>query len=153
MVTAYWTSQAVHAAAILGIADAMRDGPRTLEEVAGVTGTHGPMLYRLLRALAALGLFEEDADGRFGVTSLGDYLRSDHPQSIRAWAIALNEPWFHRAWEGLPDAVRTGRVAFDQAGHHPTHLSAGHGIRHAPPAHRAGGAAGQRLRLEQVQRP
>jgi hypothetical protein len=62
-----------------------------------------------------LELFVEDADGRFRLTSLGDYLRSDHPQSIRAWAIALNEPWFHRAWEALPDAVRTGEVAFDQA--------------------------------------
>lgn len=115
MITAYWTSQALHAAATLGIADALRDGPLNADELGTATGTHGPTVFRLVRALAGLGLFLADGDGRLGLTPLGEYLRSDHPQSIRAWAIALNEPWFHRAWEGLTDAVRTGEVAFDRA--------------------------------------
>ena len=115
IVTAYWTSQALHAAATLGVADALGDGPRSAEELASATGTHGPTLYRLLRALAGLGIFVADAKGCFGLTALGQFLRSDHPQSIRAWAIALNEPWFHRAWEGLSDAVRTGEAAFEKA--------------------------------------
>ena len=115
MVTAYWTSHALHAAATLGLADALRDGPKSAEELGAATGTHAPTVFRLLRALAGLGLFSTGTDGRFGLTPLGHYLRSDHPQSIRAWAIALNEPWFHRAWEGLTDTVRTGEVAFDKA--------------------------------------
>ena len=53
MVSGYWVSQAVYVAAKLGIADLVKDGPRSAEDLAGVTGTHAPSLYRLLRALAS----------------------------------------------------------------------------------------------------
>jgi hypothetical protein len=112
MISAYRTSQAIRAAAALGLADHLKDGPKSSEQLARTTGTHTPSLYRLLRALASVGLVEEDEGGRFRLTPVGAYLRSDVPGSLRASAIALNEPWYHRAWEGLLSSVQTGEVAF-----------------------------------------
>jgi hypothetical protein len=87
MLTGYWTAQAIHVAAQLGIADLLKDGPRTIAHLAEATGTHAPSLYRLLRALASEGVFAEDAQGRFGLTPLGECLRSDVPESQRSMAI------------------------------------------------------------------
>jgi hypothetical protein len=114
MITAYRISQAIHAAAKLGVADRLKDGSKPSDELAAEMGVHAPSLYRLLRALASVGLFEEDDRGRFRLTPLGAYLRSDVPDSARAFAIALNEPWFRRAWEDLPHAIETGERAFDR---------------------------------------
>lgn len=44
----------------LGIADLLKDAPRSAGDLAGATGTHAPTLYRLLRALASVGVFAED---------------------------------------------------------------------------------------------
>ena len=71
MTNAYQVSQAIHVAASLGIADHLRDGPRSVEELAAATGSRAPSLYRLLRALASVGIFTE-ADGRFGLTPLAE---------------------------------------------------------------------------------
>jgi hypothetical protein len=51
-------------AAELGIADLLCSGPRGVDDLAGATSTDAPTLYRLLRALAAIGVFTELADPR-----------------------------------------------------------------------------------------
>ena len=63
MITGYWTSQAIYVAAKLGIADLLVDGPRTADQLAQDTGTHARSLYRLLRALASVGVFSESEGG------------------------------------------------------------------------------------------
>src|SRR5205085_921958 len=70
-------------------------------------------LYRVLRALASVGIFSEDDDARFHLTSLAEPLR-DGPGSARAMAILLGEDWAWRPWEHLLDNVRTGKSAFEQ---------------------------------------
>jgi O-methyltransferase domain/Dimerisation domain len=112
MLTGFWTSQAIHVAAQLGIADLLRDGPRTADDLARAAGAHGRSLYRLLRALASVGVFAEDGAGRFGLTPLAACLRSDVPGSQRATAIAMGEEHY-RAWGDLLYSVRTGQTAFD----------------------------------------
>ena len=62
MVNGYQMSQAIHAAAMLGIADLLRDGARGCNELASATGTDPSGLYRLLRALGAVGVFERGAE-------------------------------------------------------------------------------------------
>ena len=76
MITGYWVSQMVHVAAKLGLADLLADGPKTADELAQATGTHARSLYRLLRALASVGIFSEDDDGRFSLTPLAELLRA-----------------------------------------------------------------------------
>jgi hypothetical protein len=113
LVTGYWLSQAIYVAAKLGLADLLRDGPRTAADLAAVTAAHAPSLYRLLRALASVGIFAEDDQQRFGLTPLADCLRGDVPGSQRAAAIMAGEEHY-RAFGELLYSVRTGRDAFEK---------------------------------------
>src|SRR5262250_1441773 len=97
MITGYWISQAIYAAAKFGIADHLQDGPKTVGELAGVTSTNSGALYRLLRALASIGIFAEGDSRRFSLTPLAEPLRSEVPGSKRALALMSGDEQF-RAW-------------------------------------------------------
>jgi O-methyltransferase domain/Dimerisation domain len=112
MLTAYWTSACLIAAAKLGLADLLASGPKTPAELAKATGTQPEPLYRLLRALTSNGVFAEDEQGRFALTPLAEMLRDDVPGSQRAMAILMGDEHF-RAWGELEHSLRTGKVAFD----------------------------------------
>ena len=112
MMTGYWISQAIYAAAKLGIADLLKDGPKSSDELAQATGMHGRSLYRLLRALASVGVFVESADGRFGLTPLAEYLQSGVPGSMRAFALLQSELQY-RAYGEVLHSVKTGETAFN----------------------------------------
>ena len=107
-----FVTQALAAAAELNVAEQLVDGPRTADEIAGTMGAHAPSLYRLMRALAAVGLLTHDDDDRFALTAAGQLLRSDAPGSFRAMAILLGRLWHHTAWASLAHSVRTGQSAF-----------------------------------------
>jgi hypothetical protein len=113
MITGYWIAQAVHVAAKLGVADLLRDGPRSADDLAVATQAQPRALYRLLRALASVGVFAEDDRQRFALTPLADCLRSDVPDSQRAMAITAGE-LFYPAWAELLFCVQTGQVAFEK---------------------------------------
>ncbi|OLT19130.1 methyltransferase [Actinomadura sp. CNU-125] len=97
----------------LRIADHLADGPRTIDELAELTGTHAPSLYRAMRVLATKDVFTETGPGVFGMTPLAEPLRGDHPQSLRD-AYPLLAPDV-RAWALLAHSLRTGEPAFDEA--------------------------------------
>ena len=113
MIVGSWVTQAIYVAAEIGIADLLAAGPRTAGELAGETQTHGGSLYRLLRALASVHMFREDAEGRFSLTEMGKLLRSDAPGSKRSMAIMAGAE-FYRSWGGLLSSVETGGAAFDR---------------------------------------
>ena len=112
LVNGYQVSQAIHVAATLGIADLLKNGPRSSDDLAAATGTHAGSLYRLLRALASVGVFREDADRRFALTPLGDGLRSDAPEPVGPWAVFIGQPEHQRAWGHLLHSIQTGENAF-----------------------------------------
>jgi hypothetical protein len=111
MARAYQRSQALAVAAELGIADLLGDGACSVDELATATGTHGPTLHRLLRALASVGVFSEGPDRRFELTSMGHHLRSDHPLSVRPVVMMLCSDYEWKAWGQLLHSVRTGENA------------------------------------------
>jgi hypothetical protein len=113
MITGYWVSQAIYAAAKFGIADHLQDGPRSVEDLAGATSTNADALYRLLRALASRGIFLEVAPRQFSLTPLAELLRSDVPGSKRALSLMSGDEQF-RAWAEIEYSIRTGRIAFDK---------------------------------------
>jgi hypothetical protein len=115
LVNGYQVSQAIHVAATLGLADRLADGPQTSDDLAAATDTHPPALYRLLRALASVGILREEAHRRFALTPLGDGLRSDAPESLAAWAAFVGRPYGWQAWAHLPHSVQTGENAFRHA--------------------------------------
>jgi precorrin-6B methylase 2 len=113
LVNGYQVSQAIHVAATLGIADRLADGPRTSDELAAAVGAHAPSLYRLLRALAAVGVLHEEDGRRFALTPVGECLRSDADEPVGAWAAMIGRPYVWQAWGALEHNVRTGETAFE----------------------------------------
>jgi hypothetical protein len=112
LLNGYQASQAIQVAATLGLADLLADGPRTSDDLAAATGTDAHALYRLLRALASVGVFREDEGKRFALTEMGDALRADAPESLADWAAYVGRPYYREAWSSLIDSVRTGENAF-----------------------------------------
>lgn len=113
MITAYWTSQAIYAAANFGIADLLTDGPKSADELASATGTKPELLYRLLRALASVGIFAEEDGKRFTLTPLAEPLRSDFAGSQRSLALMMGDAQYW-AWGNLSDTVKTGDNAYEK---------------------------------------
>jgi hypothetical protein len=109
--SAYWGSRCLHVIAELGIADALGDQPQTTEALAKTTGTQPKALYRVLRLLASLGIFEW-RDGTWTHTESSRLLRSDHPESLRDYVRMLGIPAFWSAFEDLEHSLRTGEPAF-----------------------------------------
>jgi hypothetical protein len=107
-----WISKPIYVAAELGIADLLADGPKGIDEIAAMTGTHGPSLYRVMRALAGVGIFSETGDRSFGLTPMAECLKAGAMRSI---ALMFGSGWHDKAWEYLLYGVRTGEVAFDKA--------------------------------------
>jgi O-methyltransferase domain/Dimerisation domain len=112
LINGYQVSQAIHVATTLGIADLLKEGPRRSEDLSAATGCHGRSLYRLLRALAAVGVFHEDGDRRFSLTAMGECLRTDVANSAAGWAAFVGRPYVWQAWANLVHSVRTGENAF-----------------------------------------
>ena len=113
MIAGFWVSRAIYLAAKLGLADLLKDGPQSSKELTQATGMHAPSLYRVLRALASVGVFAEDEHGRFALTPLAATLRTDVPGSLRAFAIAELGEDHYPAWGEVLHSVKTGEIAFD----------------------------------------
>jgi len=107
-------TQALSVVARFKVADQLATGPKTAAELAIATGLHAGHLYRVMRALAGLGVFSGDADGRFGLTPLGNLLRSDVPGSVRPIATYVCDPWSWKPWGDLAGSVKSGEPVFDR---------------------------------------
>ncbi len=113
MAMGFIVSQAVAVSARLKIADLVSEGPKTPAELAAATETHEPSLFRLLRALASLGIMRKGDDGRFSNTALGDLMRSDHPQSMQAAFHMMGDAEHWNSHGNMQQSVKTGEIAFD----------------------------------------
>ena len=111
LITGYWLSQAVGVIAKLGVADYLANGPSTCDELARYVGADSRTLYRVLRLLASVGVFSQVAPRSFGLTVLGETLRSDAPGSVRNFAITETAPGHWQPWGRLEESVRTGKPA------------------------------------------
>jgi len=111
-ITSKWITKPICVVVELGIADLLRDGPLGVDTLAEKTETHAPTLYRLLRALASVGIFVETDDRVFDLTPLAQCLLSDAMGPVAQ--LFLSE-WHDRAWNGLTYTVKTGKPGFDHA--------------------------------------
>jgi hypothetical protein len=109
----YLVTASLTAVAKLRVADQLREGPLALEELARRTETHPRSLHRVMRALASLGIFAEDEQGRFGLTPLAEPLRTDVPGSMRDALLMLAHPAFWDAGGQLLHTLRTGQNALE----------------------------------------
>jgi hypothetical protein len=110
-----WVSRLIYVAAKLELADRLKHGPRTVEELATAAEVHAPALYRVLRALASVGIFAETKDKRFKLTPLAVTLQRNVPGSMQAAALMLGEKYWEDAWAQLLHGVKTGEMPFLKA--------------------------------------
>jgi hypothetical protein len=102
---------AVLAAAEIGVADALADGPRTTDELARVTESHAPSLARLLRVLAPAGIVTEVEPGRFALTTMGEALQTEPPGSIGS-GLQILSGFILQPLAETAHTVRTGESGF-----------------------------------------
>jgi len=105
-------TQMVSVAARLGIADLLKGGAKTSEELARLTDTDAEAMYRLLRGLASIGVFAEIEDREFELTAMADCLRSDSEFSMKAYAVWAGSECWWRPWGNAYEAVKTGKPVF-----------------------------------------
>jgi hypothetical protein len=112
LIRGVYVTQLIGVAARIRLPDLLRDGPRSSEEIARIRDVHPGALHRVMRGLALYDILHETQDGRFELTSLGELLRSDHPDSLWDYAIIMNEieaPASAQLWH----TVKTGETALD----------------------------------------
>jgi hypothetical protein len=113
-INGFRVSRLISLAAKLRLADHLAAGPLPAHDLAQLTGSHDDALYRVMRALAGLGIFEEQPGRIFALTPRAELLRSDAPGSLRVAAETIGEEWVWRPWGVLEHSVATGEPAFDR---------------------------------------
>ncbi|UCF96924.1 MAG: hypothetical protein JSV89_17345 [Spirochaetaceae bacterium] len=111
-ILAKWICKPIYAVAELGIADLLGEGPRYVEDLARMTRVKPDLLYRVLRALASVGIFAEGQERRFQLTPMASLLQSG---SLRSTAMTFHSAWNDRAWMHLLDGLRSGDTPFEEA--------------------------------------
>ena len=114
MAMAHWGSQIVYVAAKLGLADHLAKGPMNANQLAELTATHPPSLYRLMRTLASLGILTEDSSHRFSLTPVGEAMKTGAPGSARATILTIASPWWVSGFGELMYSVQTGKSGFEK---------------------------------------
>jgi hypothetical protein len=115
MLGGFRISQALYAAAVLGVPDELVAGPASAEVLAERAGAHPPSLARLLRTLGSVGVFTEPEPGVFALTPLGRTLAGGEPGSMREVAIMFMETHY-APFGDLIHTIRTGQPANRPAG-------------------------------------
>lgn len=114
LATGAWVAQAIQAAAELGIADALAEGPLSLDDLADRVGADPDALRRLMRALISRRIFRQRRDGRYDLTALANTLRSDVPFSMCGWVRIVGAPQHREHWSLLVEAVKSGKAILPQ---------------------------------------
>jgi hypothetical protein len=110
MAAGYCLPRCLHVVADLGVADALGETPRTAAHLAASVGAHPDALGRVLRLLAAHGVFEMQGE-TFRHSPASRLLQTDHSQSMRAFAQMFGLPIFWATFEEMEHSVRTGLPA------------------------------------------
>lgn len=103
--------QALYAAAKLGVADLLIDGPRAISELAGQLGVNESALCRLMRLLASRSVFEETSTGTFRNSDLSQVLREGVPGSIRSLLLFWGSEFFFAPFGEILYSIQTGQPA------------------------------------------
>jgi O-methyltransferase domain/Dimerisation domain len=115
LIAGHRVTAVIYAAAKLGIADLLFEGPKPAAELARLSDTHRQSLLRLMRGLVTLDICREAADGTFQLTEIGTRLAGKSECSLKAWVLVEGE-MLRAGWSGLTECIRTGKTADELAG-------------------------------------
>jgi hypothetical protein len=113
LLNGFRVSQALHVAAVLGLSDLLADGALDVDTLARATDADPGSLRRLLRALAAVGVYVETDEGSYANTELSAVLQTGSPESVKGWATFIGESYVWSSWGSLLSSTRSGETAFD----------------------------------------
>lgn len=109
----FWQSRALYVAAALDVATVLSDQTLPYDDIAKNVSADSDAIYRLMRMLAAMGIFEETKPGFFKNNKVSDFLREDKVQNVRAMVLMHNSDEMSRPWyESLLDGVKRGDPPF-----------------------------------------
>ncbi|HTV30283.1 MAG TPA: methyltransferase [Xanthobacteraceae bacterium] len=114
MATAHWVSGVICVAAQMSLADHLAEAPRTAADLAPSMKCDASSLYRMMRALAGMGVLTEGSDHRFSLAPLGEALRTGTPGSVRSAVLSLAGDWNRKTLGELHYSVQTGKPAFEK---------------------------------------
>jgi hypothetical protein len=103
--------QALYAAATLGVADLLKDGPRTTVDLCRQIDVNEAALYRTLRALAGEGVFEETTPRTFANNELSRFLVTGVPGSIRSMIVFKGGGHYFAPFGEILYSIQTGQSA------------------------------------------
>jgi hypothetical protein len=109
MVLGRWKSQILYTGVKLGIFESLSATPKRASEIARDLGLDASLSYRLLRALASIGFLAENEDQHFSITSMGELVHKDHPQTLRGVILLEEGPEHYAIWKHLPNMIRDGK--------------------------------------------
>ena len=110
-----WLGHAISALARTGVPDVLGDEPCSSEVIAGKLGLHAPSLYRVLRAVAANGIFIQHSDGRFSHNDVSELLKSVHPYSWKGMACMWTHPSCLQGWSAFAECLKDGQSGIQHA--------------------------------------
>lgn len=105
-------SQAIAAAARLGIADQLTHTNKTCAQLAQELNLHEESLYRLMRMLVSHSIFTVNSMQEYGLTDVGQLLVTDNPKSLR-YFLMMDDYSRWSAYANLDQAIKTGKTAFE----------------------------------------
>src|SRR5712672_1793441 len=110
LIQSHRVTAVIYVAAKLGIGEMLRDGPRSLDELAKATGADKQALGRLLTTLSTVGICSLAGENRYSLTEMGGGLDSSAEQSVKGWAIFEGE-LLSKSWNGMLETIMTGKTA------------------------------------------
>jgi hypothetical protein len=113
MCTGYMVAAALYPVTKLGIAELLADGPQSISRLASETGANEDGLYRVMRALANVGVFSEVSPRTFSLSSTASLLRSDVAGSMRDLVLWMTNEFHFRVWGQMMHSVMTGQPAVE----------------------------------------
>ena len=115
LIQSHRVTAVIYVAAKLGIAELLRNGPRSLGGLTKATGADEGALGRLLVVLSTIGLCSRTGQGSYALTELGTCLDGEAEQSFKGWAIFEAE-MLSKSWSGMLETVMTGKTAAELQG-------------------------------------
>jgi hypothetical protein len=112
--TGYIVSTALWISVKLGIADQLVGGARSASDLARATGANEDALYRVLRLLASVGVFEEVSPRHFGNNPASSTMQSGIPGSVHHMALWMADPFHLRVYADALHSVMTGQPAAEK---------------------------------------
>lgn len=113
--SAFWQSRALYVGAKLGLADEIKDSEKSTSTLSETLNLNEDHLYRLMRMLSSMGIFEETSHRVFKNSKISNYLRVDNPDNVLAMVLMHNSPQMTKPWtDALEESIRDGGTPFEK---------------------------------------